>query len=52
VLTWLLVYTALYGALAVVEVGLLIRFIRVGLPDLPSDEEGPDEADSPLAFAY
>jgi cytochrome d ubiquinol oxidase subunit I len=52
VLTSLLVYTALYGVLAVVEVGLLIRFIRVGLPDLASDEQGPDDADTPLAFAY
>jgi cytochrome d ubiquinol oxidase subunit I len=51
VLTSLLVFTSLYGALAVVEVGLLIRFIRVGLPDLSGDE-GPDDADSPLAFAY
>jgi cytochrome d ubiquinol oxidase subunit I len=51
VLTSLLVFTGLYGALAVVEVGLLIRFIRVGLPDLSGDE-GPDDADSPLAFAY
>jgi cytochrome d ubiquinol oxidase subunit I len=52
VLTSLLVYTALYGVLAVVEVGLLIRFIRVGLPDLASDEQGLDDADTPLAFAY
>jgi len=47
------VFTVLYGLLAVVEVGLLIRFIRPGLPDVtpPSESEGSDE-DRPMAFAY
>ncbi|HSK25401.1 MAG TPA: cytochrome ubiquinol oxidase subunit I [Jiangellales bacterium] len=47
------VFTVLYGVLAVVEVGLLIRYIRPGLPDVtpPSEDEGSDE-DRPLAFAY
>jgi cytochrome bd ubiquinol oxidase subunit I len=47
------VFTVLYGLLAVVEVGLLIRFIRPGLPDVtpPPEGDGSDE-DRPLAFAY
>jgi hypothetical protein len=39
----------------VVEVGLLLRFIRAGLPDTtppaPAADDA-DEADTPLAFAY
>jgi len=52
VITSLTVFTLLYGALAVIEVGLLLHFIRKGLPDVaapPVDEEGEDR---PLAFAY
>ncbi len=52
VITSLAVFTLLYGGLAVVEVGLLLHFIRKGLPDVsapPVDEEGEDR---PLAFAY
>ncbi|GAA1831620.1 cytochrome ubiquinol oxidase subunit I [Luedemannella flava] len=52
VVTSLTVFTLLYGGLAVVEVGLLLHFIRKGLPDVsapPVDEEGEDR---PLAFAY
>jgi cytochrome bd ubiquinol oxidase subunit I len=48
VLTSLLVFTALYGALAVVEVGLLLRTVRAGLPDTSP----PEADDAPLAFAY
>jgi cytochrome bd ubiquinol oxidase subunit I len=44
-------FTALYGALAIIEVRLLLRYIQAGLPELtpPAD---PDDADAPLAFAY
>lgn len=44
-------FTALYGALAVIEVRLLLRYVRAGLPELepPAD---PDDVDAPLAFAY
>ncbi|HEY3503473.1 MAG TPA: cytochrome ubiquinol oxidase subunit I [Actinocatenispora sp.] len=50
VLTSLIVFTVLYGGLAVVEVGLLLRGIRGGLPDTsPPDTDGGDK---PMAFAY
>ncbi len=55
VVTSLSVFTLLYGILAVVEVGLLLRFARAGVPDLtpaaPSATDDSDE-DRPLAFAY
>jgi cytochrome d ubiquinol oxidase subunit I len=47
-------FTVLYGALAVIEVGLLLRYAKAGLPDLappPPQDAGADE-DRPLAFAY
>ena len=49
--TSLITFTLLYGALAVVEVGLLIKYIRKGLPDAnpPTIEE---DSDAPLSFAY
>ncbi len=51
VITSMVVFTLLYGALAVVEVKLLLTYIRRGAepfeePATPSDE------DAPLAFAY
>jgi cytochrome d ubiquinol oxidase subunit I len=48
VVTSLIVYTVLYGVLAVVEVGLLIRFAKAGLPDVSPAPDG----DEKLAFAY
>ena len=47
----LLTLTAVYGVLAVVEVRLLLAWIRRGADELP---EVPDDAgdDRPLAFAY
>jgi cytochrome d ubiquinol oxidase subunit I len=54
VLTSFAGFTLLYGALAVVEIGLLLRYAKAGLPDLeppPPDDAGADE-DRPLAFAY
>jgi cytochrome d ubiquinol oxidase subunit I len=44
-------FTLLYGALAVVEVGLLVRRIRAGLPSgtPPGAGSGPEK---PLSFAY
>ncbi|MDX6738876.1 cytochrome ubiquinol oxidase subunit I [Actinocorallia sp. A-T 12471] len=47
VLTSLLVFTALYGILAVVELGLMIRFAR---KDPPEEPKTPDAAK--LEFAY
>ncbi|GAA4698885.1 cytochrome ubiquinol oxidase subunit I [Nocardioides nanhaiensis] len=50
----LLSLTAIYAALAVVEVGLILRAVRAGAPALP--EPGPGggsrDDDAPLAFAY
>ncbi|GIH04104.1 cytochrome ubiquinol oxidase subunit I [Rhizocola hellebori] len=51
VITSLSVYTLLYGVLAVVEVGLLLRYARAGVPDVTPAEPAGDD-DRPLAFAY
>ena len=53
VLMSLIGFTALYGVLAVIEVKLLLRTIRQGLPaaDPPTPEHDRDP-DAPLAFAY
>ena len=53
VATSLITFTLLYAALAVVEVGLLLKTIRQGLPDVAaSTPPDDDDADRPLAFAY
>jgi cytochrome d ubiquinol oxidase subunit I len=49
VVTSFAAFTLLYGALAVVEVALLLRFARAGLPTPAPPTEGEDR---PLAFAY
>jgi cytochrome d ubiquinol oxidase subunit I len=51
VATSLAAFTLLYGVLAVIEVKLLLRYVRAGLPDLdpPPDR---DDVDAPLAYAY
>lgn len=51
VITSLGVFTLLYGVLAVVEVGLLMRFARAGVPSVEPPPLSEDE-DRPLAFAY
>lgn len=50
--TSMLGFTLLYGALAVVEVKLLLRFIDKGLPDANPPSAPDDDSDAPLAFAY
>jgi cytochrome d ubiquinol oxidase subunit I len=52
VITSLVVYTALYGILAVVEVGLLLKYARAGVPEVQAPPEKPEAGDRPLAFAY
>jgi cytochrome bd ubiquinol oxidase subunit I len=52
VLTSLIVFTVLYGALAIVELKLLLRTIRGGLPDVTPRPPVEDPDDAPLAFAY
>jgi len=46
----LIVYTLVYGVLAVIEVGLMLKFIKIGLPDQVAVSV-KDEAE-PLSFAY
>ncbi len=55
VMTSLAVFTALYGALAVVELFLTIRYAKAGPPPAPNAADSSDvdeEADKPLTFAY
>ena len=47
----MIVYTLVYGALAVVEVGLFFHYMRKGLPEVTPVEVQEDE-DAPLSFAY
>ncbi|GAA1624568.1 cytochrome ubiquinol oxidase subunit I [Catellatospora bangladeshensis] len=52
--TSLAVFTLLYGVLAVIEVRLLLKYARAGLPDVspPVEKEAESDEDRPLAFAY
>jgi cytochrome d ubiquinol oxidase subunit I len=64
VVTSLVVLSLLYLALAVVEVGLIVRYVKAGPPDTKEDARTPiepperdagrsdDEAERPLSFAY
>jgi cytochrome d ubiquinol oxidase subunit I len=53
VITSMTVLTLLYGVLAVVEVGLLVKYAKLGLPEVaPPAEAGEGPEDRPLAFAY
>jgi cytochrome d ubiquinol oxidase subunit I len=58
VLTSLIALSVVYGVLAVVELGLLTRFVRRGLttgdgaPTPGPDPEGAPESDDVLSFAY
>jgi len=47
----MVLYTVIYGALAVVEVGLLLHYIKLGLPDVEEPKVLSDD-DAPLSFAY
>jgi len=54
VLTSLVVFTLLYAALAIIEVKLLVKYVKIGPPDVvdenPYDPNAPE--DRPLVFAY
>ena len=53
VVTSMVVYTLLYGVLAVVEVKLFLHYVRAGAP--PYEETaatGTSDEDAELAFAY
>lgn len=45
-------FTVLYGILAVIEVGLLLKTIQQGLPKVTSDDVAVVEDNRPLTFAY
>ena len=47
----MVLYTVVYGVLAVVEVGLLLHFIKLGLPEVTEPQVLTDD-DAPLSFAY
>ena len=59
VLTSLIVFTLLYGVLAVIEGWLLVRTVKAGQAPAPPpeavgprDSSDPDDADRPFAVAY
>ncbi len=52
VLTSLIVFTLLYGVLAVVEFMLTVRYAKAGPPEIHPPAETTDEAEAPLGFAY
>lgn len=46
-------YTVLYAVLAVIELRLIVRYVRAGLPDAdPPETPRTDESERPLEFAY
>ena len=49
----MIVYTLLYGGLAVIEVWLFLKYTKLGLPDVVPPEKVPSEdPDAPMTFAY
>ncbi len=50
VLTSLIIFTLLYGTLAVIEAGLMLKYIKAGLPGEP--EPGAPSAGQPLELVY
>ncbi|GAB2935650.1 cytochrome ubiquinol oxidase subunit I [Rhodococcus aerolatus] len=56
VLTSLVVLASLYGVLAVVELGILVKLVRAGVPPEPGDRTDPhdehDARDGVLSFAH
>ncbi|WP_424212765.1 cytochrome ubiquinol oxidase subunit I [Streptomyces sp. BI20] len=60
VLTSMIVFTLLYAVLAVIEVKLLVKYVKAGPPELTEDDLNPPtkiggddkNADRPMAFSY
>ena len=52
VLTSMIVFTVLYGALAVIEVKLMLKYLRLGLPEVSPPEQAGEDEDAPLVFSY
>ena len=50
--TSLITFTLLYGVLAVIEVGLLLRAIKLGPEPTPATPAGDTADDRPLTFSY
>lgn len=54
--TTLIGFCLLYVVLAVIEVRLLLTYVRDGLPDVSDNEadggDSGDDSDAPLTFAY
>lgn len=57
----MIIFTALYAVLAVVEVKLLLKYVKAGPPELTEADLNPptrtgghdeDDADRPMAFSY
>nr|WP_205808208.1 cytochrome ubiquinol oxidase subunit I [Micromonospora sp. HNM0581] len=51
VLTSFTAFTLIYATLAIIEVKLLIRYAKAGVPDITPTPE-PDDTERPLTFAY
>ncbi|GAA1419185.1 cytochrome ubiquinol oxidase subunit I [Catellatospora coxensis] len=51
-ITSLAVFTLVYGVLAFIEVRLLLKYARAGLPDVTPPPPAESDEDRPLAFAY
>jgi cytochrome d ubiquinol oxidase subunit I len=45
-------FTLLYAVLAVVEIGLVVKYVRAGADPVPEQAGPSDSPDRPLAFAY
>ncbi|MDN5563100.1 MAG: cytochrome ubiquinol oxidase subunit I [Luteococcus sp.] len=50
-ITTMVLFTLVYGVLAVIEMGLILKWNRAGLPEVAPVEMVEDE-DAPLSFAY
>ena len=48
----LIALTAVYAVLAVVEIGLTLKYVRLGAEPHTEPQSGPSDGDRPLAFAY
>jgi cytochrome d ubiquinol oxidase subunit I len=60
VVTSMIAFTALYAVLAVIEVRLLVKYVKAGPPELTENDLNPPtriggdsrDADKPMAFSY
>ncbi len=45
-------FTLVYGILAVIEVKLLLHYIKLGMPDYVEEPKVIEDDDAPMTFAY